>query len=746
MKRVTYLLFLLLITITGSSQQKEYSKFYYQRASLFEVLPVFPHDIIFLGNSITNGNEWHELFGDNNIKNRGISGDSSKGVYDRLDPILKGQPKKIFLLIGINDLQKGVSPDSVIYWISRIIQKTKDESPSTRMYVQSIMPVNNTFREFSDQITNRQAIQKVNEGLVTLCKELQTTYIDIFSGLKNRSNNMLNPAYTNDGLHLTGKGYLQWKELLLPYLNETPSVRIEQPIVPVLTFKDINPVLKISFFKTGTIINSITSITLSTAGTTSLSDIDHIRLYQAGENGMPDPAKPLSESKTPAGLLQFTDKLLLDKDTVIVWVTLKLKDKINLTHRVNAICTAITSDKGELMLPDYDSGEGLRVGVALRQYMQNKIHTSRIPGLATSKKGTLLAIYDGRHDKSSDLQGDIDICLNRSTDGGVTWQPLQVVLDRKKWGGLPEKYNGISDACILADQKSGTIYIAGLWMHGVLDKETGKWIEGLNENSKEWIHQWQAKGSQPGTNVKQTCQFLITKSTDDGKTWSDPVNITEQTKRKEWWLFAPAPGHGITLTDGTLVFPTQGRDENGVSFSNITWSKDGGKTWTTSTPAYKDVTECMVVQLTDKSLMLNMRDNRNRGNLIENGRRICTTSDLGETWTEHPTSRKALIEPTCMASLHKHTWQGKSLLLFSNPSNKSVRTNMTLKVSTDNGNTWPEANQIELDEYRSAGYSCITSINENLIGILYESSQAQLVFQQISLAELMKKNAITNQK
>lgn len=121
--------------------------------------------------------------------------------------------------------------------------------------------------------------------------------------------------------------------------------------------------------------------------------------------------------------------------------------------------------------------------------------TYRIPGLTTSKKGTLLAIYDARRDNSRDLQGNIDICLNRSLDGGQTWEPLQTVLDMKEWGGLPEKYNGVSDADILVDEKTGDIYVAGLWMHGVLDGNTGKWVQGLTQDSTRWIHQWRKRFS-----------------------------------------------------------------------------------------------------------------------------------------------------------------------------------------------------------------------------------------------------------
>lgn len=517
------------------------------------------------------------------------------------------------------------------------------------------------------------------------------------------------------------------------------KVEITNPVLPVLTGKEANPVMKVQVIRQQPVDYSLQKIVVSLEGTTDLNDIERVSLFKSGTKGQFATDTLIGEPQLPAPTVTFKDNFSVTEDTLTFWLSVILKENIDLTHRINMQCKSISADIGKLRIPDTDDVQSLRVGVAVRRHMQDDVHTSRIPGLATSKNGTLLAIYDARYESARDLQGHMDIAMNRSFDGGRTWEPMQIVLDMNEWGGLPEKYNGVSDACILMDDNTGDIYVAGLWMHGVLDRETGKWVEGLTIDSTRHIHQWQAKGSQPGFGVKETSQFLITKSTDDGLTWSEPVNITH-IKKKEWWLFAPAPGHGITLSDGTLVFPTQGRDETGKPFSNITWSKDGGKTWTTSNPATKNTTECMAVELTDGSIMLNMRDNRNRGNEEVNGRSVFVTSDLGETWTEHPTSRNALIEPTCMASLHKHIYQEngveKSVLLFVNPASVSRRDNITLKVSYDDGNTWPEDKHILLDEYSGRGYSCITSVNDSTIGILYESSQADMVFQTVSLKEI----------
>jgi len=507
--------------------------------------------------------------------------------------------------------------------------------------------------------------------------------------------------------------------------------------------------LKLNVPENDTLNAFVTQIKVSTAGSSNSSDILGIRAYcntdstYLFEERIFQSALFSSTEKSSADTLLLNGNLRLKPGDNYVWVGVVLKPSAQIGNMIALSAQSITINNQSVTIPFYGIKQPSRIATAVRTYLQDNVHTSRIPGIATAKNGDLLAVFDARYNAGRDLQGDIDIALCRSTDKGNTWLPIQRVIDMGRWGGLPEKFNGVSDACILVDNKTGNIFIAGLWMHGVLD-DNGKWVEGLSDTSKIWNHQWKNKGSQPGFEPKQTAQFLIAKSVDNGKTWSKPVNITTMCKKEEWWLFAPAPGCGFNLNNGILVFPTQGRDRTGKPFSNITYSKDGGKTWETSNPAVSDsTTECAGVQLSDGSIMLNMRTNANYGVVGKgNGRTVVTTNDLGKTWTVHTTSRSALPEPVCMASLYKHHYlkNGKkqSVLLFSNPNSTTARNQITLKVSFDEGNTWPSEKYILLDELKGAGYSFITSVDDETIGIIYEGSQAQLIFQQINLKKIIE--------
>ena len=202
------------------AQERKYSTFYYQRATLFEELPVTSSDIIFLGNSITNGGEWAELFDNPHVKNRGISGDVCMGVYDRLDAILKGSPAKIFLLIGINDVDRGASADTIVERIGMIVDKIRKDSPSTKIYLQSVLPVSDHYKMFNGHTSRWQVVPEINKGLVRLAADRGVKYIDLYSHFIDNTTGKMNIKYTNDGLHLLGKGYKPWVGIVKPYVDE----------------------------------------------------------------------------------------------------------------------------------------------------------------------------------------------------------------------------------------------------------------------------------------------------------------------------------------------------------------------------------------------------------------------------------------------------------------------------------------------------------------------------------------------
>ena len=208
----------LFISLFSVAQVSKFGTYYDQRKSLFELLPDTKNEVVFLGNSITDGSEWCELLQNPHAVNRGISGDTSEGVLNRLYQVTRIQPAKVFLLIGINDLSKNISPDTVYVNIIKIVSTISRQSPKTKVYVQSILPVNNTFKTFANHTSRTPQVKELNERLKIICPRLGATYVDLFSELKNPNDDLLNPMYTNDGLHLLGEGYKAWLRVIQPYL------------------------------------------------------------------------------------------------------------------------------------------------------------------------------------------------------------------------------------------------------------------------------------------------------------------------------------------------------------------------------------------------------------------------------------------------------------------------------------------------------------------------------------------------
>ena len=400
------------------------------------------------------------------------------------------------------------------------------------------------------------------------------------------------------------------------------------------------------------------------------------------------------------------------------WVSIEMKPEASLLTKITAEVTGVTADGQSLPVKCVSAPNVIRrLGVGVRHAGDDGAAAFRIPGLVTTNKGTLLGVYDVRYNSSVDLQEHIDIGLSRSIDGGKTWEKMRLPLAFGEYGGLPAAQNGVGDPSILVDTKTNTIWIVAAWTHGM-------------GNQRAW---W---SSQQGMDVNHTAQLVLVKSTDDGKTWSEPINITEQVKHPEWYFLLQGPGRGITMEDGTLVFPIQYIGKDRIPNAGIMYSKDRGETWTIHNHARTNTTEAQVAEVVPGTLMLNMRDNRG------GSRAVYTTSDLGMTWKEHESSRTALIEPVCMASLisvkAEDNCLGKDLLIFSNPNSTSSRDKMTIKISLDGGQTWPLEHQLLLDEGESWGYSCLTMIDRETIGILYESSVAHMTFQSIPLKDICR--------
>ena len=478
------------------------------------------------------------------------------------------------------------------------------------------------------------------------------------------------------------------------------SVSVRQQTAPVLIGQTESPLLQIVVETEG----NLSPLTVTDVELAFNEGIETLREIQVSGR----PASPKSRV-----VIETDVKLAPGLNTIPV--TCELSPDAGLDAFISATCIGVRIDGTEAIAPREETATVHRkIGVALRQHGQDGVHTYRIPGITTSNEGTLIAVYDNRNRGGGDLPGDIDVGMSRSTDGGCTWSPMRVIMDM---GDDPEwQFDGIGDPSVLTDRETGTVWVAATWSHG----------------NRSW------RGSGPGMTPDETGQFMLVNSSDDGETWSEPINITSQVKVNPDWRFVLAgPGNGIMLRDGTLVFPAQFRGEDGPPvdgkpFSTIIYSHDRGESWQIGTGVKIDTTEAQIVQIADGSIMINCRDNRG------GSRSIYTSNDLGATWREHPTSRRDLPEPVCNADLLRvvHPEHGP-LLFFSNPNTTRGRHHMTLKVSRDEGMTWPERWHTLYDERPGSGYSTLTQIDEEHIGVLYEGP-GELYFLRYGIEELMR--------
>lgn len=218
-------LFTILLVLTGQLMGQEIrenileNKTYLERSAYFEANSLKEGQIIMLGNSLTQGGEWDKFFPEQQPVNRGIAGDNTLGMLGRLHEIIIAKPRKLFIMAGINDISLGRSNDKIMIGIKSMVYQIQEGSPNTKIYVQSLLPINNDNNRYKRMLKKEKQIEKLNKELKKFCKETGVTFIDVYPALLS-GKRKLNAEYTGDGLHLTDKGYAVWVEQIRSYIEE----------------------------------------------------------------------------------------------------------------------------------------------------------------------------------------------------------------------------------------------------------------------------------------------------------------------------------------------------------------------------------------------------------------------------------------------------------------------------------------------------------------------------------------------
>lgn len=330
---------------------------------------------------------------------------------------------------------------------------------------------------------------------------------------------------------------------------------------------------------------------------------------------------------------------------------------------------------------------------------QDGINTYRIPSLLTAPDGTVLAFSEARKVSSADKSPTMMV-LRRSLNNGLTWEPMQILHDVGNDAAM--------DSTPVVDASTGVIWL----LYEV-------WPEGWNSNPV------------PGLEYPSTTVWAQS-SSDNGATWSGPIDITSQVKLADWDYYANGPGVGIQTVSGSypgrMIIPCHHRGGT-VGKQHWYYSDDHGATWQLGSGYHTTGSENQMVELVDGTLLWNIRGGGSAG------RKISYSYDDGATWSA-TTNDPALIEPGgCQASILRYTRtdQGgdRNRVIFSNPASTASRVNMTVKMSYDECQTWPVSKQIYAG---GSAYSCLTILADGSVGLLYEAdSYNRIVFARFTL-------------
>jgi sialidase-1 len=410
----------------------------------------------------------------------------------------------------------------------------------------------------------------------------------------------------------------------------------------------------------------------------------------------------------------------------------------------------------------------------------NNSFNYRIPSIITTNKGTVIATIDARVDEPGDNPNNIDKVIRRSFDNGVTWGDVQLLVD---YPGKGRKEGAAAiDPAMLEDRETNTIWMIfchtpggiGLWnsepgvgftpdgYKKLYDKDSKKYILGeegrvydSNGQKTDMIvdnHGYVYRENKKLCNIylnegelleERTSFLQIIHSNDDGKTWSEPVDLNLQVKESWMKFIGSGPGIGIQMTKsekykGRLVFPIYFSNSSHSKMScAVIYSDDHGKTWNRGESpndgrVYEGktydaenldneeltLTECQLIELPNGDLKFFMRNHNSRRRTA-----IAISKDGGESWGE-VTFHETLIDPICQSSVIKYPdlGDGKCRVIFSNPADEKERKNGTVRYSEDGGETWLYSKVLQPGDF---WYSCLTVLPDNNIGILYETNECE---------------------
>ena len=355
-------------------------------------------------------------------------------------------------------------------------------------------------------------------------------------------------------------------------------------------------------------------------------------------------------------------------------------------------CYALTAQGGMAQTQSHanDPSQWMLASKDLFVSGTEKTHTFRIPALMTAPNGDLIACCDARRKSSQDLIGarDIDIVIKRSCDNGETWSDMEVVCDYGE--GKPA-----SDPSFVLDHTTGAIFC----FYNYMDQN----------------------------NAPREFRFRVQRSTDNGKTWSKARDITDSIAKAEWktdFKFITS-GRGIQRRNGELLH-TMVDLKNGL---HLFGSKDHGENWFLLDVAVSPADESKVVELSDGSLMINSRVNG------AGVRWIHRSNDNGATWIS--VADTELIDPGCNASVLRYTSKTdgyeKDRLLFCNARSAKGRTNLTVRISYDEGKSWSKGKVIDAGP---SAYSSLSICKDGSIAILYEPGYQAVRFVRFTLEDL----------